>query len=469
MYHPTKPQLLITGSGPHLGQIAQLCDQLHAERFTWIGEAGVPPKWVKALGGQVVQSLDALSPDVIVIGGSTSEKGNFSFPPNPNEWTLKGSNLQINHPVALADRLPLNFTGHYVTCGYPGSGNGLVQAILESLLATIPHAPFRGNMALLAAYGADYSRRFDELANLFGKSLNANSASWWATFKENTCSITWSHGSNSSSILFGLPIRNYLYEKVHKTHEPFGAKIKKLLNSGATGILSVRNPFDTVISVANKAATEGVDLLGTEWLLRMVARGLVEYYESCIDVITSQRITIVRYEDCQTQFERVVKLIASQCEIRISKEHVDELKKRLLNRPVAHTSHLWKPDQPEKWRQYLGAQQLNLLLEEGVGEIADMLQYPTPRLKDACTYPDQISKHFLSPVAPHRLLLSCIADPVNQLDKLAPLNVSYYQADKELYFVSNAPETLQHFETFIKETDFLHLVRAGSFSDEAGR
>jgi hypothetical protein len=179
---------------------------------------------------------------------------------------------------------------------------------------------------------------------------------------------------DDGSTLFGLPLRNFLFERIHKTHEMCGDKILRMcLTSDAKCVLTVRNPLDTIVSIANKSK-KLVALLDTEWLLRAVARGLIAYYRSFSDAFPTGLVHVVRYEDLLVHFEKATKGLASLIGAVLTHDEIAALKSRLWNAPVAMPGHLWKPGQ-DKWKEYLTPRSLAILREEGIGGLMERLGY----------------------------------------------------------------------------------------------
>ncbi|MFA5166919.1 MAG: hypothetical protein WC530_00150 [Candidatus Omnitrophota bacterium] len=445
-----------------------MADRASPNRLIWTGSSGTPSEWATAVGGRTVSSVADIDPDAIVVGGETGTDGNFSYPPNQNTWCIPKSPYRIHHPIVFSDLIPLDLSGHFVTCGYPGSGNGIVQTILEAILATdATRRPTDGTTALVAAYAAHYWQQMDVLMGQFGSTLNAT-ARQTATHGETTVSVVWSRAKDRYA-LFGLPIRNYLYERVHKSHEHFGRKLSMMCNAGAKCLLAIRHPLDTIVSVANKMIGGGIDLLAAEWLFRLVGRGLVQYYRSFLPAIERGHIKPVRFEDCQSSFEQVAEFLASQCDVELIHERITELKRRLLNQSIAPKGHLWQPDKNGKWRQYLGRHHLGILEEEGMSEITNRLGYAMPSLNEASRRPQLLS--VLEPGSAVRfragLLLHCCANAHDNLDEFCRLGLVHGNLGEGLFFMSNDPNAWEFFESFIQKSEFVKLVNAGIISRHA--
>lgn len=463
MHDPQKPTVLITGSGPHLGQITQMAAHADPNFQVWIGEKGTPINWATAGGSRLIASASELGSNLVVIGGSTAADNSFAFPPVPNIWAVPGTPHQIHHPSVFADLIPMDFSGQFVTCGYPGSGNGIVQSLLESIVATTPQRESMNPIAaVIAAYVADYRQKLDSVFSSEKSTLALEFPPQWATYMDVNASVRL-HTQGNRSAIFGLPIRNYVCERVHKSHEPFGTKISSMIHGGANCILTVRNPLNTLVSIANKVAAGGIDLLGTEWLFRMVARGLVSYYRSFAQALENNHIHCIRYEEVQTRFEHISEFLGALCNVELSSEEIGTLKDRLLNKPVSLPGHLWQPEIAEKWRLYLSEYHLGLLWEEGIDDIFKMLGYESVRPIDAVQYPRSLKiSPYEPPILPDMLLHCTEKNTTAVLDKLSQLCGSvHHEFDSDFFVIATNPNLLESVNSFILESDFTNLVRAG--------
>jgi hypothetical protein len=463
MHDTETPAILITGSGPHLGQLAQMADAVSSNRLVWTGAAGTPPEWAAAVGGRAISSITDVRPDTIVIGGRTGDDGNFVFPPNSGVWRLPTSCHAVHHPIVLSDLLPLDFSGKIVSCGYPGSGNGIVQAIIERIYPTtaLPVSAFQN---LLSAYVADYlNSTIKILSNLGARLGNAEPA--FATYREHYASAHWRHrdiyGDMHGSTLFGLPLHNYMFESIHKSHEICGKKIQRLcITSGAKCILTVRNPLDILVSIANKS-WRLVTLLDTEWLLRAVSRGLIAYYRSFYDSLPEAAVHVIRYEELVDNFEQTIAELALALGMLLTREEIADIRTTLWNRSVASPGHLWKPGQG-KWKEYLTKRNIEILREEGLPAIFEKLGYEFPLIADVS---ESSTAVFEWPIRPTVRGVSFFSNCIGTVDTtLAEFsaNVSdcLFTKAGRMIFVSTSASALSAFDQFASKTDFLELVAA---------
>jgi hypothetical protein len=226
--------------------------------------------------------------------------------------------------------------------------------------------------------------------------------------------------------------------------------------------LSVRNPLNTVVSVAAKTARAGVDLLGAEWLLRALVRGMVSYYRSFLPAIESGVVQTIRYEDVQDRFEYVATAVGSACEAELTPDDVAAMKERFLNKDVAYEGHYWRPEERDKWRVYLGARHLEILAEEGLSDILEVLGYRSSLLREGAESPqtmtirqDPAGVGILAGLFVHCLQISFGDDCVYRR-----LGLEHKGLSDGLSMISNVPGTSARFDAFIRETEFSDLVKS---------
>lgn len=458
----------ITGSGPHFGQLAQMARHASPDPFVWTGEGGTTPDWAAAAVGfrKISEPMD-ISKTAKVFGGYTGIDGNFSYPLNESIRPIGATHHIVRHPAAMADVMRMDYSGRFVACGFPGSGNGIVQAMLEAIQSINPNPPaHEGAIALAAAYAAGYWQLVDAELGKFDSILGAASHPA-ATYRESTASVSWDVSDDNRSTLLGLPMRNHLWEVIHKTHEPFGSKLRAMVCGGANCVLTVRNPLDTLVSIANKMAGGGVDLLGTDWLYRLVACGLTNYYKSFLPAIDNKEIQVVTYEECQGSFERVAQLLASKFGFELADQEICNLKERLLNKLLfvfqGDSRHLWRPDQTEKWRSYLENRHFEIAEQEGLYEILEEFGY-SKTINDLSTKSPKESMA----VHPTRsvgggFFAHCIENSPENFGELRRLGLVTSDVGDKLIFMSNNSDVSKLFDSYLQEADLMALVRAGRF------
>jgi hypothetical protein len=451
---------VIVGYGGHIGQISNLIKR-YSEAWLW------DKNKIWSDGDMHSMKLKRLSEDnqipnnSILIGGDTNILGQFIFPPENSHVPLLNY-PKICHPVTISDLVSISSIGKYVACGYPGSGNGIIQGLLEEI---IKYSKVKQELdeysRHTSSFASNYSQMLAErISNLrFASQLKNPPA--WATYMDIYGSVRLDF-QNERSVVYGLPIRNYLYETIHKTHEPFNEKISKLTSNGSKCLLIYRNPMEIITSIANKLAGGGIDLLNDEWLYRLICSGLIAYYKSFSGVVSSGVITAVAYEDVQLDFEGLCSKLANFCDADLSNEVVKNLKKSLLNVNLNMPGHLWQPEVHDKWRSYLTPRHIEVFLEEGVNEILEQFGYKK-------VYPNMISGPRVSlDVKKHEkalpgLLLHCIKPKESGLiERLCDLTGCFYgQVDPSLSIISTNKSLGNEIKLNIENTDLQTLCISG--------
>lgn len=433
--------------GAHGGQVVQLVESLIG--FRPQGEDLPPPDCAGS---------DS-SPELLLIGGHTGADGRFDPAGGRVRFRLPSTTSNGFHPIVLADVLSTNLAGNVVACGYPGSGNGVVQAALEAMLANRPIRPHAGT-ALLSAFAADYRRLTTEVLADLDVALGAEQHEI-ATYRDGLASVGWSW-RDDRSVLFGLPLRTHLCESVHKTHGPYSPHMAGLVRSGARCVLVMRNPLDTVVSIARKAGAV-LDVLNCEWLLRSVAAGLAAYYTSFREAVAIGAVTVIRYEDCAADFGSALQNVARACDLDLDASSATRMASTLWNRPVSGPGHLWLPG-VGKWKDYLGRRHLALLLEAGIGDVMTQLQYPIPDISDVPERPERfIAPQRVAPVKSSLAFFShccrSLEEAVDAFDRAgAEVNVRRWNG---LHFVSTAAHALDSFAEFAERGPLRELLARG--------
>lgn len=434
--------------GAHGGQVVELIKALRGHRVD--AETDFP-----ADGAIAVDQC----PELLLIGGRTRRDGRFDHAGGRVRHRLPSATACGYHPIVLADVLDANLSGNVVACGYPGTGNGIVQAGLEAIIAGRPSRRDAGT-ATLSAFAADYRRLADEVLGGLDLALDAERHEI-ATYQDGLASAGWS-SSDERSVLFGLPLRNHLCEIVHKTHGPYSAYMARLVRQGARCVLVVRNPLDTVVSLARKAGAV-LDLFQSEWHLRLLATGLTAYYESFREAVASGAVQTVRYEDCAADFSGVLQRVARLCDVDLEQDGADRVALALWDRPVSGPGHLWMPG-VGKWKDYLGRSQLSLLLDAGIGEAMAQLNYPVPIAADHPELPPRsISQQRAAPQTNSLAFFThccrSVEDAVAAFDNAgAEINLARWNG---LHFVSTDAAALDRFAEFAERGPLRNFLALG--------
>lgn len=279
---------------------------------------------------------------------------------------------------------PLDLSGTILCCGYWGSGNGIAAAMLERLLPD-PPPPANPVMGILRDVAASRTTALIEETARLSPEYGYNRFGI-ATFQDSTASLSLysdvedgEDAEEQTIDLFGIPIANALHEHVFKTHEACGPHIKNLVAHGAHVVLAVRHPLDILVSIANKGAGGGVDLLDDKPLLRRVAAQMRSYFRS-FDDIPSDRIFYSRYEDIIADFSDATQAL-TRFAARARSEALDSSRigPELLDMDLSLPGHRWKPG-AGKWQRYLTSGIVDIIRDEGIPELATHLGYAPPDL-----------------------------------------------------------------------------------------
>lgn len=374
-------RILVTGTGAHLGQILEVARATGLP--VWVPEELAAQGYVD--GVSVLPAASTLGPGTLWITGSTDAEGHFRWSPGIAETSpFKEQGLSAKHPVLLNDYLPGRIP--LVVCGFPGTGNGIITGIAEALLDDIAVTSTTPVIAYANAFAADYDALLRQSIDAVGDALELPERAY-ATHVENeaSCSLT---SEAQLLVLFGLPLRNYLNERIHKTHEPFGEKLKRLTQCGTKTILVARHPLDSLVSIANKFAQHGLDIFGDRRLFRAICRAVSAYYDSFDDAPTDC-VTIIRYEDLYSDFEGTVTRIAACLGIQVDAGRTRTLRDRLLDKPIGHDGHFWAPGSG-KWKIHLPRANFSIATGSAMKRVFERFGYQTPLASELASVPQPI-------------------------------------------------------------------------------
>lgn len=434
----------IVGDGPHYGQIQHICREL-----------GLPSKTIKSPRG-----LDI--PPGLTVGCFLDSTGAYRFSPPSGHDLAELRGLAWKSPAALTDFADVSYPDQIMVLGCPGSGNAIVGAIVQRLMAIRPKnaAPTPDeSTAYLMAFSAcllnDITRELQDLVRSMG-AINTS----FATLREDTASMVLFSKEKFAGV-YGIPLKNRLYEPVHKTHEPCGPKIANHAARGGLAVLAVRNPLDVIVSMAKKLWMQGLDMLASESVFRIIARSILEYFDSYLSSPQAQRITHVRYERLFTDWEDCVRRISPRIYPGISSDEIDQMKTLLLGNLVGIRGYLWKPGSG-KYLDFLASRHFELLEELGYMELMRRLDYPfekgavgsAPRatLGERPGEPNVLVVNFLLPYGYSK----------EQVLKLAPEVAPNLYWDDNLMYLANDPEMLRETIDYMQDERRLTVFRGAS-------
>lgn len=281
-----------------------------------------------------------------------------------------------------------------------------------------------------------------------------------STYHDGIVFMSWIH-QGEVSIMTGLNVRNYLFEHHHRTHEFFSEKIERMCAQNARGVLSVREPLDILVSVSNKVARYGLDVLGSEELFRYFANGIKSYYQSFMPAVADGRYIPIRHEDLLNDFERTIEKLCDVVRVAYSKQDAAKLKEGILYKNIGLEGHLWKPG-AGKWRQYLSQRHLEISEDVWGEELHESLGYAYPAQTEATPTHAMDVK----PLAQNKLayIPAFLAHCGRSLDEALRLTERYgelytYKAN-ELLFISSSRKAADAFSLFLEESDFMNAVAA---------
>lgn len=440
-------RVVLDVDGSHIGQIADILkSQMKHEELSHAAN-------------HQNQNAATVVRDVLVIGGMTGAKGEFCFP-NPS-YRRQFQHLDSFHPAVLADLINADLSDRVVVCGFPGSGNGIVQTTVEHLLPMRQALPLHAETHSMSAFVANYMGLIGSLLSEFSGKVGGKGPSM-ATWRENVVSATWLIGDDRAH-LYGIPSRNYLVETVHKTHEPLEFKVSRMMRQGAKGILILRHPLDIVVSIAKKLSYVGVMLLEEENLFRILVRGIANYYHSGFKFAMEHGMLVVRYEQCIGDYEAFVDRAGQYLGCAINEEFVADLKLRLLGRPVSGAGHLWSPS-AGKHRQYLPSQYVDIAREEGLEKICALLDYDFTQRGGENHSVVQLQRYPLAVGMGADLqsfLMNCNVS-LDDIDTSRSGAIYKAEAANKLLFFSSNSRLVEEFLSFMEHSRFLELVQAGT-------
>lgn len=453
--------LIVYGVGGHVGQILEI------GRATELALNFYPACSADWYGDdiKIVSRADEdLMRQALLVGSFTDLKGGFSHKPDQVKLpaAFKGK-LTLKHPAVLTDYVELDLRDKVVLCGYPGSGNGVVSAFVEHLLPRESGVDVSSLTRTASAFVSNYYNHLQAGITMLSGVIGADETSY-ATYRGLEGVAAFIH-SEDVSFLFGLPLRNYCYERVHKTHEPMGQKIRAMVESGAQLILVRRHPLDILVSVGRKLGSRGLSIFTDREILKEVLGGLVNYYESFVHSGRSSEMIVVAYEDIFYNCRKTLITLFQKLKTKINTDLLEQLERELLYKPIAHEGHYWQPGQG-KWRKFIPRDCLELLIEARINELCKFWGYEWPDAGEFSVRPDkfpvdrEISR--LESAWAIADLLFCITEPRRIIDRVKKEGwAATFQQDELLWVSSSSVATLS-FQKHLAEADFLELMSAGS-------
>lgn len=280
--------------------------------------------------------------------------------------------VRLLDPLFVADHVDATFSGRVLAGGFPGSGNGVVQAVIEHLVAQEPEslAPREHLVAFLA--GQRHERLARRLHALLG--AGERQVSGLAHHRHGALHFLEITPDERQWVVYNLPGRSHLFSRLHKTHEPLTAGlVAGFRRMGYEVVVAVRHPLDTLVSLAAKLTRPPVHALNrSDWFDQM-AQALARYL---VDVLHSERqVHLVRYEDLLADPEASITGLAQRLGVACAPAEAADIWQAVGLKPLHFSpGHLWQPGSG-KWRRYLDERHLAIARRRGLPELARALGY----------------------------------------------------------------------------------------------
>jgi hypothetical protein len=358
----------------------------------------------------------------------------------------------------------LDLSGTIICCGYWGSGNGIAAAMLEQLLPDPPPAA-NAMMGILRDTAAMRTTALIEDTTRLAAEYGYNRCGI-ATFQDSTASLSVysdnEDGEDHTVDIFGIPIANAFHEHVFKTHEACGPHIKTLVSHGARVVLAVRHPLDILVSMANKSAGGGIDLLRSKALLRQILTQLKNYFLS-FDALPADQVFHSRYESVITDFTAAARDI-TRFVSHARSEALDETRIRpeLLDMDLSLPGHRWKPG-AGKWRRYLTEDIIGLIEDEGILDLVVHLGYESPDLSllSDDSERERIVPSEISDTPSLMFLLHGSLNPEDAIDAIrthAPRTI-VGRLDEDMFFLAQHRDSADRFAAMANDPRFRSLLK----------
>ena len=364
--------LVIWGEGKHVSTVLGVLNGIN-----------LPPKKVVCASGQRYGEMASELPqDYLkagthstdkIIGIATGADGRLDFPAAVSQVIETAPDVEIvHHPVAISDLGSLSFSGRAFLAGYPGSGNGLVQAIFRELKKIFGPSVHPALESQMLAFAGEHYRFLEDGVRWLGRALDRPEI-LWGTVHRTVMTVSLNGKEESRIAIYGIQSKSYLYGDIHASHEPFSPFVLFLIERGYKPFLILRNPLDIFVSVANKLAS-AYDLLGDMEVFSKLAISVKRFIEGYLEKVP--QISVVRYESIFSDPRRMVKTIGAQMGFdHLDEEQIQSILEKVYLKPTSgFAGHLWKPG-VGKYREYLARQHYDLLDALGYKRLMKDLDY----------------------------------------------------------------------------------------------
>lgn len=296
-------------------------------------------------------------------------------------------------PVFVADHLTLQFPGRVLAAGFPGSGNGVVQAVIERLLPekAEPLATKEHIVSFLAGQRHEHlHKRLDRSFTDLGRKISGMShqrfgrVNWLALGHQ-----------GETLVMYDLCDRAHLLSTIQKTHEILTPRlIERFLQMDYRLIVAMRHPLDTLVSIAAKLCKPpSVVLADLEWFEKM-ATALRDYCAAVLDA--NRDVSLIHYERLITEPITAIRETAEAIGRECSSQRASDVWEQVGFRSLHAPGHLWQPGM-DKWRKYMCRRHVEIAQELGLDTLAAELGYHDLE-------PTAVGDEPLSPPPPPELL-----------------------------------------------------------------
>lgn len=283
------------------------------------------------------------------------------------------------HPVRFAGNFNLSFPGRILENGYPGSGNVLLINITNELLKKkkFPNYNYISNLFSEAAINADtmldigLRKLFSPVGlHFYNKQIFDYEFSFVTAVSEDGQFLNFKVGTGSVYSANFLSTHEYL-DKV---------KLERFRSMGYLTIISLRHPYDIIISNAAKIFINRKEdvpslLFNFEWF-ESLAENIKKYMEAYIELNYDNSVFFFKYENIIQKPISEITRLANILSVEISEEEAATIWEKFGFKTLQR-DHLWRPGYG-KFQEFLGPKHYEILQQFGFENILNALEYTSP-------------------------------------------------------------------------------------------
>jgi hypothetical protein len=286
------------------------------------------------------------------------------------------------HPVYLVYRIDLPIGG-YVCSGYPGSGNMIVQKILQNIICK----DSRLSVSESAEVARHYAVSYWSSVCMYLRSCLADSGLWYMqtspTHKQYGSVYFYSSDCyKRSAMVSGLGVGALFWaQRLTTSHEPPSAEsIAFFKRYGFGFVFILRNPLDILVSSAAKmtvSSTTGARmpcwLIDNRMWFESMLNSLVGYYSDAMSSIDD--LIVVRYEDLLESPYKTVLSLARSVGVCVDVDFLNDVWKKVVGVELSpDIGHYWRPGK-DKWLEYIPVEYADVIDRSGIVELAKFFGY----------------------------------------------------------------------------------------------